>query len=129
LSSSPGVKFAELPSISGVGSRLRSSADAKRRLRELVKSSDLVIARLPSELGLLAARIAKAEHKPLATEIVGSGFGALWNHGPQIYKFYAPFFDYRVRRAVRLADAGIYVTRRALQEQYPCPGITGHASN
>jgi len=90
----------------------------------LVAGHGAVIARLPSEIGLLAIRSARTLGKPWAVEVVGCPWDALWNYGSLAGKVYAPFARRRMQRALARADHAIYVTQRYLQEQYP-----SHAQN
>jgi hypothetical protein len=78
-SSGPNVRFSLGP---GFSSLLGLSQGEAVRVRQLVAEHDAVIARLPSEYGLAAARAARALHKPFLVE-VGCARDAYWNpEGP-----------------------------------------------
>lgn len=98
---------------------------------KLVQQCDAVIVRLPSENGLTAFWTAKKLNKPVAVEVVGCGFEALWNHGSFIGKLYSPVFYYRMRNALKNSDNTLYVTRDFLQNKYPSmeQALTVTASN
>jgi glycosyltransferase involved in cell wall biosynthesis len=87
----------------------------------LVKQSDAVAVRLPTEIGLLAASLARRAGKPLLVEVVGSASEAFRLHGSLLARLYAPVIHRRMQRAVRAADIALYVTQRWLQSQYPSP--------
>jgi glycosyltransferase involved in cell wall biosynthesis len=118
------ISFSLLPNLSSVGAQLRVRRQVMTAARECIEAADAVVARLPSELGLVAARVARALGKPLAVEIVGCAWGAMWDYGNWQGKCYAPILWHRVRSAVKEANFALYVTRRFLQARYPNPGQT-----
>lgn len=124
------VRFEFLPNISSAMGQLQQHLNASKQLRQIIVSADAVIARLPSEIGLLAISIACREKRPYAVEIVGCAWDALWNYGTWQSKIYAPLLTWRIRRAVRKAAFSLYVTRNFLQQRYPClNGYTTFCSN
>ena len=127
--SGPRVTFSMLEGINSLRELLGNSASVAGELEEIIRSADGVIARLPSEHGLAAAAVAKRLGKPLAIELVGCAFDALWNHGDIRGKVYAPLMAARVRAAVAAAPFVLYVTREFLQQRYPARHIVGRASN
>lgn len=127
VSSAPGVEFVPVLSSGGRWS-LRALSKARQVVGMLAGRSTIVIARLPSELGLIAATAARARGVPLAVEVVGCVRDAMMMHGPRGV-LYAPFAYKRMQSAVRHADAALYVTESFLQSRYPTHGIVGVASN
>lgn len=128
--SAPRVQFELLPSLSGVKNLWKNYRVVSGSLREAIKASDVVIVRLPSELGYVALAHAKALGKPTAVEVVGCAWDALFNYGSIVGKIYAPFALLRMRRSVRAADAAIYVTEKFLQRRYPTlASLVTNASN
>ena len=125
-SSMDGVDFHLLPNIS------RLSLDARRRaseqMWEVVQSADRVMARLPSEIGLLAVSHAEKAGVPYSVEVAGCPWDGLWNYGSVAGRLYAPILTSRTRRAVRQAPLVWYVTERFLQERYPTTGASIGAS-
>ena len=115
-----GVSFALLPNFNGP-LRLVRRIEAARTMAGLIEQSDAVAVRLPTEIGLLAASLAKRAGKPLLVEVVGSASEAFRLHGSLIARMYAPVIHWRMQRAVRAADIALYVTQRWLQSQYPSP--------
>lgn len=91
-------------------------------MREIVKDRDFVIARLPSEIGLLAIKAAQYENVEYAIEFVACPWDALWNYGSWKAKLYAPLFSYRNKKAARDCNNVIYVTSDFLQKRYPTNG-------
>lgn len=114
----PGVSFALLPNVNGPLKTL-NRVPAGRAMARLVGAAHAVIARLPSELGLMACAAAEGRSKPLLVEVVGSALQAFRAHGSPVARMYAPLVDWRMRRAVARAPLVIYVTQHWLQEDYP----------
>lgn len=120
ISSGANVRFSLVRSISNLNSLLFSNKDVKSQIKNLVAEHDAVVARLPSEIGLILINEAVAQGKPYAIEMVGCPFDAYRNYGSLKAWFYAPFAAYRVRRAVKSAGFVTYVTKSFLQKRYPC---------
>jgi len=124
-----GVRFELMEGINQPVELLQNTFRVSRCLREVIADAHGVIARLPSEHGLAAIGVARQMKKPVAIELVGCPFDALWNNGPAIGKFYAPLLAARVRRAVRACNFVLYVTETFLQQRYPSFGVQTHVSN
>ncbi|KAA0909962.1 glycosyltransferase family 4 protein [Aquicoccus porphyridii] len=129
-SSAPGVEFNLFPNLSSLQGLTLARPAAMRQMQELVAAHDAVIARLPSEVGFLAIAAARATGKPWAVEAVGCPWDGMWHYGSLTGRAYAPLAWLRMRRALRLTDHAIYVTRDFLQRRYPTQAQnTGAASN
>ncbi len=94
-----------------------------------MQSADAVIVRLPSEIGLLSAQLARRLRKPTAIEVAGCPWDGLWNYGTLPAKLYAPLRTWRMRRELRRSRFALYVTRQFLQRRYPAFGCTAAVSN
>jgi len=119
VSTMMGAEFVFMPNISTIGSFLRTRKAVCEKITELIRSHDRLIVRLPSELGLLAAAIARKMRRGYAVELVGCSWDSLWYHGTFTARLYAPLQARRCRIAVRNADAVCYVTESYLQRRYP----------
>lgn len=86
---------------------------------DLVSQHDFVIARLPSEIGLLAVNAANRVGVKCIIEFVACPWDGLWYYGGIKSKLYAPYYFYRNRKAVKNASDVIYVTSDFLQKRYP----------
>lgn len=128
LSSGPGVRHVALGDRRGVG-RLLEMGGVRAALETHVAASDAVIARLPSELGLVACEAARKVGRPCLVEMVASAWDALWGHGSLTAKAYAPLLERRTARAVAKAPLVRYVTEQFLQKAYPTKGRAFTASN
>lgn len=98
---------------------LNRKRNAKRLISEQLKSCSAVVARLPSENGNIAVKLAKKEGKPIAVEVVGCALDAYNNYGSILAKFYAPIAFYKMRKSVASASQVLYVTTDYLQKRYP----------
>lgn len=86
-----------------------------------VQKADYIIARIPSDLGFLAAKYAKKYNKRYMVEIVGCPWDSLKNHSLK-GKVIAPFYYIKQKKTVKRAPYAIYVTNEFLQNRYPCRG-------
>jgi glycosyltransferase involved in cell wall biosynthesis len=119
-----GVEFVALPSLSGPAVRFTRRREARGILERALGQADALVARLPSEIGLLAVDVAGRRGLPYAIELVTCTWDALWYRGSFQGKLYAPISWWATRGAVRRAPFVLYVTRDFLQGRYPSPGRT-----
>ncbi|MFJ8064766.1 glycosyltransferase [Psychrobacillus sp. NPDC096426] len=115
------INFIEIPNFtSSIWSflNLRNRLDNKKKIKEVVKQSDYLIARLPSNAGNLAVKYAKKYKKPYLIEVVGCPWDSYWNHSLK-GKIIAPGAMLSMRRVVKHAPFVIYVTNKFLQYRYP----------
>lgn len=119
LASGEGVSFVFLESISSVSSFFGLRQRHETQIEKILDQHDGVIARVPSELGLMTAKVAERMQKPYMLEVVGCAWDALWNLGGWKAKIYAPVLYAKTRQAVKKADYITYVTKRFLQKRYP----------
>lgn len=123
------VSFTFVANIASLQGQVLHRKQVLEALVKSVENSDAVIARLPSELGLAAAKIAVRLRKPWAVEVVGSARETYWNHGGWIARPYAFIADWRTRQTVKIAPFVLYVTKEFLQRRYPSEGVAGVCSN
>lgn len=98
-------------------------------VRDLVASADGVIARLPSTLGLMAAKQARIMGKPYLIEVVGNGLEAGLMHGNPLGKIISPLAHRVTCREIDRADRVVYITKSYLQKVYPTQGNAYTCSN
>lgn len=92
-------------------------------IKQAVRQCDVVIARLPSTIGLLVAREAKKQGKKILIEVVGNEFEALWYHSLK-GKLIAYPLHWLCKSAILHADYVTYITHYYLQSVYPSNGIS-----
>lgn len=123
------VSFEYFPNLSSAGQLISRSSRTDKRMSELVRGADAVVARLPSEIGLLALKHARRLGKPYAVEVVGCAWDGFLTIGSASARLYAPLAYLRARRAISKAPLALYVTDSWLQQRYPGRGTSGSASN
>lgn len=95
-----------------------------------VIKSDLNIMRLPSFLGLFCCLLCLIFRKKYFVEVVGHTRDSLLdNNSKLIRKLIANLYSFFAQMAIKNATGAIYVTKYALQKDYPCLGLTEFASN
>jgi glycosyltransferase involved in cell wall biosynthesis len=124
----PRVRFQPMRSLSSLGAMLRR-ASTRQNAEALVGETDVVIARLPSEIGSALVTAARRRGKTVAVEIVACPWDALWNHGSVAGRLYAGYAAARMRRQVRHAEFVLYVSNGFLQRRYPTRGHAVACSN
>lgn len=129
ISSGENVEFISLPTLSNPIMLVKNRGIVIKQLEAQMDKVDALIARLPSEIGALAIKIAMRKKKPWAVELVGCPWDSLWNHGSFLGKLYAPISATRTKLLVRQSPYVLYVTREFLQKRYPTKGKTTSCSN
>lgn|GEM_PF-1491099 len=108
-----------LPPLNGTLSIFHFRYEALRILKQTLQHGDVLIARLPSETGLLAIHAARELNKPWAVEVIGTAEEYCDN---SFGKLLSPIVKHRMQKAVRHAPVAMYATNRFLQSCYPCMG-------
>lgn len=130
LSSFEGVNFVFSKNASNLKTLITGGGEAKELISSQIRNSDAVIARLSSELGLIAIREAERQGKPWAVELVDCPWDSYWNYGTLKAKLYAPFITYRIKRSLKKSKYALYVTKTFLQQRYPAfNAVTVDCSN
>lgn len=127
LASTDKVNFVFSPNLSTLGSLVYNKN--KEIVKDTVKKVDVVICRLPSEIGFAAVAEAKKQGKTVICEVVACPFDALSFYGSLQAKIYANLIKLRMKKWVSRCDGALYVTENELQSRYPCKGFTANASN
>ena len=109
---------------------LRSFITGKydRRIKEAIKETKVVSARVPSVIAYKAASIAKRIGVPCIAEIVGCPWDSYWNYS-MFGKLAAGPAYLMMKRCVAKADYATYVTEKFLQKRYPCSCPNINCSN
>jgi len=97
-------------------------AQVRREIARLVGLADVVVARLPSLLGWMAAREARLQGIPYAVEVVGNAYEANILHGSRLGRFVARAEHWLTAYEVLQAKNVIYITEHYLQGIYPTKG-------
>ncbi len=99
-----------------------------KRIIQNMEECDLVVGRVPCIIAYRLFDCAKKLRKPFFSELMGCAWDAYWNHGIA-GKIIAPYMYLKMKRVVKNADYGLYVTEKFLQKRYPCKNETVSASN
>lgn len=119
LSSGANVAFEFANNINNFRSLFGQRHSQKVKLYELIANHDVIIARLPSEYGLMAIDLAASLNKRCVVEVVGCAWDAFWNYGNWKAKIYGIIFTIRMRKAVKSSKYISYVSQEFLQKRYP----------
>lgn len=113
------VKHVEFPDV--LRSKFSNLFKAISILIEEVRNNEIVIARLPSISGIIAALylIISGRRKKLVVEVVGCAFDSYWYYGGLLGKFLAPIMFLLMRLVIKFSKNNIYVTSNYLQTKYP----------
>ncbi|MBC1888835.1 glycosyltransferase [Listeria booriae] len=128
VSSGKKVSFTAIPDASGYAYFMPYNK-AIQAMRQAVRQVDAVIARLPSQIGFLAVKVAKELGKPYAVEVVGDPSETYRLHGSFKAKLYAPIAKRTMEKTVEQAPFTLYITEKELQRLYPTKGIQTSCSN
>lgn len=114
-----GVEFNSIPNLNIFSLYY---GNANKRLKKLIKNSDFIIIRLPSYIGLVAAKEARKQKKKYLIEMVACPWDALWNYGKIQKKLFALPTYILNKKIVKKASNVIYVSEKFLQSRYPTNG-------
>lgn len=115
------LKIVSIPNLSTASGVITNRSKMRDAIRKEMVDSDLLIARLPSQVGFMAIDIANKMKKPYLVEVVACPWDAFWNHSLK-GKLVAPFMYYSTKKYVKNAEYVLYVTNEFLQKRYPTKG-------
>src|SRR5699024_9576086 len=107
-SSGPNVDFVTIPNLSSIKGKLTNTHKAKQIMEEELLIADFLIARLPSEIGKLAIKVAKENDIPYLIELVGCPYDAHRFYGSIKGKIYAPISWLQTRKILKQSKFTIY---------------------
>jgi len=122
LSSAPRVKFDLLFEISGGFNYYLYYRCIREKIITNINNTDLIVLRMPSNLGYFTAKILKKYNKPYVVEVVGCAWDSYYNYGSLYIKALAPFRFFRMKEIVKNSLGVTYVTKEFLQNRYPYYG-------
>ncbi|WP_373893845.1 glycosyltransferase [Virgibacillus sp. CBA3643] len=123
------ITFIGLSNINGISLMLNNYLKVQKEIREVAKTCDGIVARMPSNYSIIAIQTAKKLSVPYAVEMVGDPWDSLWNYGSLKGKMIAPVTSLQNKFFLKNSPFVIYVTKEYLQKKYPSKGITAYASN
>jgi len=127
IASTGRVTFVNVPDFKSIKGYYKI-LEAKKIVNEVIRNSDVVIARLPSSIGDIAVASALKYNKPYLIEVVACPWDAYWNHSIK-GKILAPFMFFSMKKRVLRSRYTVYVTNEFLQSRYPTKGLSTNCSN
>lgn len=118
-----GVQFEFFLKESSLRGILNNSRQNDAHMQRCVSTADIVVAHLPSPIGMRAIKYARKLQKPYFIAVVGCAWDALWNYNWKGKLLALPSF-LSMRRVISKAPFALYVTQAFLQRRYPCHGVT-----
>lgn len=89
-----------------------------KKIENEIEKADRVIVRMPSILGIYAAKTSIKKGKKLMVEVVGSAFGSYW-YKSLFGKFVSIPLELINKSIIKKADYVVYVSEDYLQKEYP----------
>jgi len=130
-SNGPRVKFIPLPYYEGFAQFIQSSLELRRSLKAALNGVEALIFRLPSPYLFFMLGTITRRQKPFGVEVLGDPHDL---YSPGTYP--NPFLGFirmisrmQLAKECKCATTAIYVTKTALQKNYPCSGYVVHASD
>lgn len=100
----------------------RNDSAVRKILLEEIGPADAVLIKPASRKGMMAIKIAEKLKKPYMLEFTGDIHNALKQNPNMLKRMYAPILYSRIKRAIKNAPYGLYVSRDYLQSQFPIKG-------
>lgn len=97
------------------------SIEIREKIKNEIKKSEYIVIRLPSILGLYAAKWARKYRKPYLIEVVGCAWDAIANKGLK-HTPSALLIMHLMKKTILNSDYVVYVTEEFLQKRYPTKG-------
>lgn len=128
-SSAPGVTFDLFYEIKGGKDYLKYKRNIINKLTPYIQTAEFIVLRLPSNIGVIAAKLCERYKKKYFVEVVGCAYDSMWYFGNIQGKLLASYTARRNRVAIHKASGAVYVTKKYLQDRYPNPEEQINASN
>ncbi len=103
----------DVPDFKSPSKYLKNIKAATSIIEEAVMSHDIIVCRLPSAIGALAAKMAAKHGKPLMAEYVACTFDAYWNYSWK-GKLIAHYKREQQKKLVKTIPYIVYVTKHFL---------------
>ena len=101
---------------------LKNRKKIMQEVKDIVDSSDKIIVRMPSVIGMFACDAARKSNKPYLVEMVACPWDGYINHARFGGKILAPIMSLLTKKYVKSAPNVLYVTSSFLQRRYPSNG-------
>jgi len=119
LCSRANIKFEFMNSMSSLKSFFGTRTIVRNQIKNIILKHDSLIARLPSQLGNVAAELAQKNNLKFGIEVVGCTLDAHFYHSSLIAKIYSLYAYFKMKSIVKSSFYSLYVTEKFLQGRYP----------
>ena len=119
LCSRANIKFEFMNSISSLKSFFGERKIVRNQIKKILLKHDSLIARVPSQLGYIAAELAEKNNMKFGLEVVGCTWEAHFYHSSLIAKIYSFYAYFKMKSIVKSSFYSLYVTENFLQGRYP----------
>ncbi len=100
----------------------KNDAEIKKILKREIANCDAMLVKPALRKGMMAIRLAQKYHKPYMIEMTGDIHNALKQNQNWMKRAYAPVLYRHIKRAIKNAPFGLYVSQEYLQSQFPIRG-------
>lgn len=128
-SNAPNVSFDLFYEIKGGKDYLKYKRQIINKLTPYIQTAEFIVLRLPSSIGVIAAKLCEKYNKKYFVEVVGCAYDSMWYFGNIQGKLLAGYTARKNRAAIYKASGVVYVTKKYLQERYPNLKSNINASN
>ncbi len=122
------VEIASIPDFKSFSKYIEKITEVKKIINNAINHNDIIVVRLPSAAGVIAAKSAQNLNKPLMVEMVGCTFDGYWNYNWK-GKLIAHYKYYSLKKLIQNVNYIVYVTERFLQKRYPSKAASISCSN
>ena len=122
------IEVVEVQNFNTIKGFLIDKRKFERSIESLIKRTDMIFARMPSNISNTILKVAKRLKKRYLVENGGCAWDSYWNHG-LMGKMIAPLMYLSERKYVAGASFATYVTKDFLQRRYPNKNVTTNCSN
>lgn len=126
-----GVSFAPVPYYIGPWQCLLKAAQIKQSAQHAVGKEDAVILRLSSPIAMCIEPLLQRTGHPYAVEVVADPYDVFAPGSVKtlLRPFLRQWLFWTLQRMCANAIAATYVTKKALQQRYPCPNLVAGISD
>lgn len=100
----------------------KNDSAVRKALRDEIEKADAVLIKPATRKGIMAIKIAERLKKPYMIEMTGDIHNALKQNPSILKRMYAPILYSKIKRAIKNAPYGLYVSKDYLQSQFPING-------
>ncbi|MBH8562375.1 glycosyltransferase family 4 protein [Nostoc sp. CENA67] len=126
----PGIKAVPVPYFVGPWEFIKKYISVRKTISEAVKNAEAIQLRLPCTIGSEVWRLLPSL-RPYGVEIIADPYDVFAPGSVQhpLSPIFRRLFSHELKQQCFKAPAALYVTKKALQQRYPCPNYTDGVSD